>query len=76
MTIPPCPMCAKVDTESSITPDGTYSLNSEVMLASWRCPCGTNRAIKFSMISPELRHAAMLAELARDKESEMMGWGG
>jgi len=47
-------------------------------LISFKCipPCKTNRAIRFEDATQELRRAAMLAELARDKESEMMGWGG
>jgi hypothetical protein len=55
-----------------VVPDGCYIFGSR-SLVSFKCPCGTNRAIRFEDATQELRRAAMLAELARDKESEMMG---
>jgi hypothetical protein len=73
--IPPCPCCARVVSEADVVPDGCYIFGSR-SLVSFKCPCGTNRAIRFEDATQELRRAAMLAELARDKESEMMGWGG
>ena len=73
--IPPCPCCARVVSEADVVPDGCYIFGSR-SLVSFKCPCGTNRAIRFEDATQELRRAAMLAELARDKESEMTGWGG
>ena len=73
--IPPCPCCARVVSEADVVPDGCYIFGSR-SLVSFKCPCGTNRAIRFEDATQELRRAAMLAELARDKDSEMMGWGG
>ena len=72
MNIPPCPCCARVVSEADVVPDGCYIFGSR-SLVSFKCPCGTNRAIRFEDATQELRRAAMLAELARDKESEMMG---
>jgi hypothetical protein len=73
--IPACPCCARVVSEDDVVPDGCYIFGSR-SLVSFKCPCGTNRAIRFEDATQELRRAAMLAELARDKESEMTGWGG
>lgn len=73
MTIPACACCSRIDTEDSIVVNGTYSYG-DTMLASWVCPCGTNRAINFKQVSPELRRAAMLADLALNgKDNEMEG---
>ena len=73
MNIPPCPNCGKTYDESVIVPDGTYSLNGQIMLVSFKCilPCKTNRAIRFEDATQELRRAAMLAELSRDSGNEM-----
>jgi len=43
-------------------------------LILWNCPCGTNRAARFEDVSPALRRAAMLADMAlRPDSPEMMG---
>ena len=73
MTLPPCSCCGIVVDESQITPDGTYSYGSAILI-SFKCPCGTNRALRFEDISPALRKAAMLADLAlRPDSPEMEG---
>jgi hypothetical protein len=71
MTIPPC-SCGLVVDESDIIPDGYYSFG-DVNLVSFRCPCGTNRALKFEHVSQSLRRAALLA---MDDSPEMMGGKG
>jgi hypothetical protein len=60
MTIAPCPCCQRVTAEQDIIPDGYYSFGG-VNLVSWRCRCGTNRAIKFESVSQSLRRAALMA---------------
>jgi len=69
----PCPCCGKVVDEKDIVPDGTYTFG-KAMLVSFRCACGTNRAARFEDVSPALRRAAMLADIAlRPKSPEMAG---
>jgi hypothetical protein len=70
MTIPPCSCCGVVTDESKIIPDGTYSFGSTILI-SFKCPCGTNRALRWGDVSHGLRKAAHLAEMARGN-SEMM----
>jgi hypothetical protein len=74
MTLPPCSCCGIVVDESQITPDGTYSYGSAILI-SFKCPCGTNRALRWQDVSHDTRKAAHLAEMARDSKSEMMARG-
>lgn len=73
MIIPACPCCSVVVEEADIVPDGCY-LFGPMSLISFKCvpPCLTNRALRFSDVSRELRQAALLAEMARDKDNETM----
>ena len=71
----PCPCCGIVVTEDEIVPDGVY-LFGERSLVLWKCKCGTNRAARFEHVSPALRRAAMLADLAlRPDSPERKGSG-
>ena len=72
MTAPPCACCGIVVKYASIVPDGCYTYGP-ISLASWRCKCGTNRAVRFQDAPQALRRAAMLADLSRDAGNEMEG---
>jgi len=72
VSAPACPVCGIVVKYASIVPDGAYIFGDQ-SLASWRCPCGTNRAARFSDILSELRRAAMLADLSNQPQNEMEG---
>ena len=69
VTAPACPCCSVVVAYKDIQPDGMYVFGDQ-SLASWRCKCGTNRAARFSDIPPELRRAAMLADLSNQPDNE------
>ena len=62
--IPACSCCSRIVTEDEITPDGCH-IFGERSLVSFKCPCGTNRTLRFEDVSPALRQQAHLAELAR-----------
>ena len=71
--IPACACCSRIVTEDEIVPDGCYIFGDR-SLVSFKCPCGTNRALRFEDVSPALRRAAMLADMAlRPNSPEMMG---
>lgn len=72
--IPPCTCCGAVIAKKDIVPKGTYSFGS-TMLVSFSCvpPCRTDRAVRFEDVTPEIRRAAMLADLSRDSGNEMGG---
>ena len=58
--IPACPCCARVVSEADVVPDGCYIFGSR-SLVSFKCPCGTNRAIRFEDATQELRRATKSA---------------
>jgi hypothetical protein len=60
--IAPCPSCGRVDTQDEIVPDGVYTLSKAILLISFKCLCGTNRAIRYQDADHNLKVRASKVE--------------
>jgi hypothetical protein len=77
MGIKPCPKCGLPE-PLNLTPDGIWykPFTGDPIGIAYRCACGTNRTLNWADSTKMQRIEAFLADMAKDKENEMVGWGG